>query len=86
MGFTHIFSHVESPQMGTQLKQHFWKNIMGVSIVMGVSKMVGFFQGKIMENPSINGDPNSWICFFYNGTSQSKMDENWTYPYDSGNP
>ena len=25
-------------------------------------------------------------CFFYNGKSQSKMDENWGYPYDLGNP
>ena len=29
------------------------------------------------------GIPNSWMV--YKGTSQSKTDENWGYPYDSGN-
>ena len=30
------------------------------------------------------GTPNSWMV--YSGKSQSKMDENWGYPYDLGNP
>ena len=32
---------------------------------------------------SINGGTPK--CGVYKGTSQSKMDDNWGYPYDSGN-
>ena len=32
---------------------------------------------------SINGGTPKWLV--YKGKSQSKMDENWGYPHDSGN-